>query len=206
VLRSLLPLLLLGPLVVGSAGCGGGASAAADGAPGADGQPGPIADATPRADARTDCPVPTTFVAPSAAGATAVKDASGSITFEVDLDGATTPDRFQLRLISGRGVFIDGVVTGQFPVAGKQLDNASCALCLMVLADVTAGTPAELYFATRGLLRLDAVDTRLTGTITDVDFQHVSLAPDPPHASTPIDDGCTTHISSLPFDVALSGP
>jgi len=192
--------------LLGLAACGGGASAAVDGGPGGDAPPGPPVDAAPRPDARTDCPVPRTFVAPAAVNATAVRDATGSVTLEVDLDGAAAPDRFQLRLIDGRGVFIDGLVTGQFGINGAQLDNDSCALCLMVLADVDgAGTPSELYFAENGLLRLDAVDPRLTGVLTDVDFQHVSLTVDPPH-TTPIRDGCTTHISSLSFDVAITGP
>jgi hypothetical protein len=90
-------------------------------------------------------------------------------------------------------------VTGSYPLAGAQLNNSSCALCLSIFA----GAPEEVYFATGGLVRLDSVSGRLTGALTDVHFEHVTLAADSPFASTPVRDGCVTRISSMPFDVAL---
>jgi len=193
-MRRLLPLLL--------AACGGGAGVVPDAGPEPDGGGPGVPDAAIRADARQDCPVPTSYVAPSAATATATRDAEGVVSFSVELD-AVGPDRFRM-ILEKRGVFLDGPVTGQFPIAGAQLDNATCALCLLVDADLDGAD--ETYFATGGLVRLDAVSGRLTGTLTDVDFEHVSIADAPPHASTSIPDGCVTRISSMSFDVAITGP
>ncbi len=189
-------------MLAGAAGCDDdGVPGGADAAPTADAPPGPPADA------RTDCPVPRTFIAPPAVSAGAVKDAAGVITVELELDTLVPPDRLQVRLVAGRGPFIDGVMPGQFSLSGNQLQNQFCALCLMVLADVDgAGVPAEVYFATDGILELEAVSGQLTGRLIDVGFEHVTLASGPPYASTPVDDGCVTRVSSLTFDVAITGP
>ncbi len=182
------------------AACGGGAGIEPDAMPGPDARLGPPpVDASPPGDARQNCPVPTTFVAPSSTGATAVKDAAGSITLALDLDATAAPDRFQMKLFAGRGVFIDGPVAGTFGINSAQLNNKSCALCLLVIAD-----NAETYFATGGIVQLDSVSGQLKGKLTDIRFEHVSIAADPPQASTPIHDGCLTRISSLTFDVAIA--
>jgi hypothetical protein len=199
-------------LVALVAACGGGATVTSDasGPDFSDADIVPAADATVPSDARTDCPVPLTFVAPGSAGATAVQAGDGSITMLLDLDAAAMPDRFQLRLVSGRGVFIDGVTTGDFFIGGAQLDNDSCAVCAMVLADVGAGggssAPAEKYFAEAGRVELTSVDGQLTGTITDLRFVHVLLGDGPDDEIEILQDGCTTRISSMTFDLAISGP
>jgi hypothetical protein len=204
-LKSTVSNCLVGIALAALVGCG-------DDAPGADAGNGPDAagptvDAHVNADARQDCPVPANFIAPAGMSAGAVQDGSGSVAVEFDLDGAAEPDRFQLTLVAGRGVFIDGLVTGTFGINGAQLDNDSCALCLVVLADVDgAGTPKEIYFAEDGVIQLDSVSGQLTGSLTDVSFQHVSISPDPPHAITPILDGCKTRISSMGFDVPITSP
>jgi hypothetical protein len=121
-------------------------------------------------------------------------------------------DLLRIQLNDGVGVFdagAGGVRTGFFPIAGAEAQYATCGLCLLIFADTSAtslpnlDSPYNNYLAVAGDVQIDSVSPNLTGTLTDVQLQHVTIDRDLDFQSTVVGD-CTATIDSLAFDVPVT--
>jgi hypothetical protein len=108
------------------------------------------------------------------------------------------------------GVF---TVPVTIPISGVELNFDSCGGCVVVGAkcngcnpETGAGT-ASWFMATGGSLRVTEVSPRVKGTLTNVTFEHVTIAntgSNPTYHSTPVGDGCVTKITSMAFDAPVT--
>jgi hypothetical protein len=127
----------------------------------------------------------------------------GAIVLSVPLNTGALPDYLQLELYEGMGPFIGGFVTGTFPLTGSELQYATCTLCVRLFGDTDSnGAPAQFYMATGGTVTLSSVSGYLTGSLSGVSFEHVTI--DSSYNSTPVGDGCTSYVSSMSFDAYIS--
>ncbi|HEY3446019.1 MAG TPA: hypothetical protein VGK67_06610 [Myxococcales bacterium] len=126
-------------------------------------------------------------------GATGAKYVVGD--FELNAQ----PDTVRLELYQqATGIFTGGIVPGTFALSGAELQYKTCSLCVRVIDEL-----GKIYMPTGGTVTLAAVGTRLTGTLTNVAFQEVTIAAD--FTSTPVTPGgCTSNIASMPFDAAIN--
>lgn len=163
-----------------------------------------MVDAAPDAPVVTDtanlCPAPLTFGTVTARSPQAVTEAGppADIKYSDPLDAAATPDIFKLVLIDGRGVFASGYAPGTYTIAAAETKYATCGACVEIFANVDASNNfAAFYMAQSGTLTITSVTPRLTGTLSNADLIHLN---DDDTVNT---DGCTTHVDSLAFDVAV---
>jgi hypothetical protein len=118
------------------------------------------------------------------------------------LDDEPIPDFFVLELYLGFGVFTDGFVTGELPIAGVELNYATCGVCPWIAGDLDPATNqiAQHFYATGGSVTLDAIDPRMVGRFA-VDLVEVTIDPNT-FESTPVPGGCTTSLDGM-FDVEV---
>jgi hypothetical protein len=112
----------------------------------------------------------------------------------------TTPvgDHFVVDLWEGYGVFASGYRTGTFTLGGADAVWESCGLCIRIEADYDGGpTFNDHYMGQTGSVTLTSVNGRLTGSITNVTFRHITVSGE---TSSNHPDGCTTTITSATFD------
>ena len=113
------------------------------------------------------------------------------------------PDEIVIELYAGWGVFTAGLRPGTFPLTGAELSYQTCGACVFVEADISAeGNVGQEYFATGGTLTLTSVSGRLTGSLSNVTFQHV-LFDGKTGQMNPVGDGCQTSIGGLSFDAPI---
>jgi hypothetical protein len=108
------------------------------------------------------------------------------------------PDRVQLELLAGFGVFEAGITAGTYTIADDELQYADCGLCVRLFTE-----DSQQYFATGGSITITAIDPNITGTFTGLTFQEVLVDTSSFH-STPVPDGCTTAIASGSFDAVVT--
>jgi hypothetical protein len=127
-----------------------------------------------------------------------------AITYFAAMDTNPFPDEVQLELITGYGVFTNGISTGTFPLTGDELDYETCGMCVRLFADV-GGDDMQQYFATGGTVTITSINPNITGSFTGLTYVEVKVDPDTFHV-TPIADGCSTQIASGSFDEPVSYP
>ena len=93
------------------------------------------------------------------------------------------------------------------PMANIDLSGQSqfktCGACVLVLARVgTDGSAQQIYLATAGTLTITAVSPNITGTMSNVTFQHVTIDPSTT-ISTRVDD-CVTSVTSASFNTTVT--
>lgn len=138
------------------------------------------------------CLVAATY-APTTTAATAGTAAGGGPTVTLPIAAGPPRDSLFLKLISGAGVFSQGVRTGTFTIAGVDSGFTSCGLCVNIVADVVPGQGAtKFYQATAGEVTLTSVTPPLAGSVSNLTFVEVDLAGN-------VVPGCTTKISSASF-------
>lgn len=203
---------LLVALVV--AACGG-SSATPDATSASD---APAADALGDAPA-TGCSVATaTFGDLGALAGAAYLDvghAAGDPTddrLELDapLEGGAPTDVLAVQLFAGFGAFGSGAIApGAYPIAGAELDAATCGVCVRIKTKVTATGYDDDYLATGGTLTVTAAGQALgdtfAGALTGVTFLHVDIDP-ASGVARPAADGCATSIASATFTGATTAP
>jgi hypothetical protein len=116
-------------------------------------------------------------------------------TFELNGD----PDTLKIDLYQGAGVFVDSIHAGTFPLTGAETSYATCAACVHLTVTGAGGT--QDYMATGGTLTITSVSPHLQATLTDVAFEHVTIAGS---SSTPVGDGCVSAIGHLAIDSPLA--
>ena len=201
------------------AGCGDGAGggdsddevAAVDGGGGGgdgggDGGGGSVADAGGADGASASgCPAALEFGAVTlssqrasgegAANARANLDAIG------DIDGGDRLDQINVLMYSDTGAFGEILPTGTFELSGVESDFATCGLCVMLYAGVGASID-DVYMPTGGTITITRYDPTFQAVLNDVTMRHVDIASGT-FETTPSADGCTSHIESATFDVAI---
>ena len=106
------------------------------------------------------------------------------------------PDKLQIELYPGDGIFASGLTTGTFTLAGDDLQYRTCALCVRL-----RDRRGVYYMATGGEVTLSSVSGNLTGSLSNVTFEQVTIAED--YTSTPVVDGCQSALTSMAFDDAI---
>jgi hypothetical protein len=126
-------------------------------------------------------------------GAKTGTTSQGPSTMTIVLDAGPPRDSFFLKLNAGKGVFPGALTTGTFQIAGAELSQATCGLCVNIIADIVTGQgPSKFYFATGGTVMLTS-HTPPTGTLANVTFTEVDAG------GMPVGSGCATTISAMQF-------
>jgi hypothetical protein len=195
--------------------CGGGDDAQTDAAVGLDaaapGDAAPRADGAPPADAGApaDGAGPGDG-APADGGAACVAAATygdlGTRTDPVEADDLAAPtivwatyalnadpDTLKVDLYAGVGVFANAITAGTYQLTGDELAYSTCGACVHLTA-AGAGGVTQDYMATGGTLTITAVAPTLQATLTNVTFEHVTIAGS---ESTPVGDGCLSAVGNL---------
>jgi hypothetical protein len=148
------------------------------------------------------CLVVSDFGTPTVGYDEAEIDADGTYYYG-ELNEDALPDVVSIELYAGGGPFPTTLTTGTFQLTGAELQLSTCSACVLVYADVPeTGEPPQTLMATGGTLTLTSVTGHLSGTLSNVTFQHVAID-DNTGVSTPVNDGCTTRIGSLSFDSVI---
>ena len=181
----------------GSAGMAGtGGSAGMAGTGGSSGSAG--------TGGTSPCLVPANYGTVGRATTPAARMPSMDIKWRLPLEAGTPADQLHLDLFYNYGVFKPGVVkTGTYTLAGDELSNRWCGLCVLIDEGASGSTVRGSYMATGGSVTLTSVAGKLTGQLTNVTFQHVNIDPDT-LVNTPHPDGCTSAIGTLIFDVDIT--
>lgn len=125
-------------------------------------------------------------------------------------------DFFSFEMWKGTEPFMDKIK----PATNINLGDATqsqwktCSACAYVQAQVNTSTGDDmgLYLASAGTANVtaatfvnDATMTKLTGSVSSVDMQHVDIDMTS-FMSAPSADGCKTKVGSLAFDTAVRDP
>jgi hypothetical protein len=136
-------------------------------------------------------------------------DATPSEYFVYDaaLDTNTTPNLFEIEFYAGSGVFTSGIAPGTYTISDKELNYATCGLCVKLLGkvDLTTFNVDQIYMATGGTVTLTSVTGTLTGSFTNLTFEHVDID-STTFVSTPLNDGCSSQTASGTFTAPIPVP
>jgi hypothetical protein len=102
-----------------------------------------------------------------------------------------------LLLVDGRGPFVDTTaVPGTYQLGEAESSLTTCGACIQL--GIVTEQALFGFLATAGTLTLDAVDTNVTGSASDLALQQID-----PATGGIVEGGCTA-TASLSFDVVLS--
>jgi len=109
------------------------------------------------------------------------------------------PDLITVELYGDYGAFIaaGGIKNGSYPLTGADADYEDCGACVYVIDE-----NGEIYMAASGTLELTNVTDRLAGTLTGVEFRHVTLSEET-FETIDAPDGCRSRLGRVTFDQAL---
>jgi len=84
------------------------------------------------------------------------------------------------------------VKTGTFTLSGADLNYKTCGLCVRIKDNT-----GRWYMAKSGSVTISSITTNLSGTLSNVAFEEVTLGAD--QTSTPVAGGCQSSISTMAF-------
>lgn len=118
------------------------------------------------------------------------------------IDDASPADMLVIDLWEGEGPFADGYAPIDRTLAGNDLDVVNCSVCAFIAADRIDGEPTNFHVVSRGQLVVETFDptARIAGTLTMASFREVVVEE---AGQSDVDDGCTTSIDAVSFDLAL---
>lgn len=155
-------------------------------------------DTTPDAPKPVDADPAAGCLVPAAYGALGAKTgttAQGPTTLTVVLDPGPPRDSFFLKLNAGKGVFAGGLANGTYAIAGAELSQATCGMCVNLIADIVAMQgPSKFYFATAGSVTLTSTSPPV-GTLSNVTLREVDVSGNPTGSS------CMAVIDSMSFSM-----
>lgn len=123
------------------------------------------------------------------------------IIMRAPLEAGSPFDELELDLFAGFGAFSNGFVTGTFPITGDELNWSTCGLCVFVNTNRTDPmTYEDDYLATGGTVTITAINGTLTGSVSNLTFEHVTLSQE---GSTPAGDSCTTAVAGATFTAPI---
>ena len=131
------------------------------------------------------------------------------MTFVTALEQGEPADFIQIDLYAGYGVFPGPITPGTYELSGDELDFALCGACVRIFTNVdSTGAFDGVYMPTGGTLTVsaagNAVGGEMTGTISNLTFQHVDIADDA--TTTPVGDDCSSALSAASFSGTLEAP
>lgn len=118
-----------------------------------------------------------------------------------ELNAAVPPDQLAIELFEV-GPYENGFTTGPVQITGDETNYATCAACVLIYADRNVNDPDEIgqyYMAKSGTITLTSVEGRLTGTLSNVALDRVTIDANNGWVSTPTGD-CEATIASATFD------
>jgi len=116
----------------------------------------------------------------------------GPTTATIVLDANPPRDSFFLKLVAGKGVFAGGLANGTYTLAGAELMQGNCGVCVNMLADIGNQGPTKFYFATGGTVTLTATSPP-AGSLANVTLHETDSG------GTALNTGCTTQITAMQF-------
>ncbi|HVZ74159.1 MAG TPA: hypothetical protein VHJ20_17390 [Polyangia bacterium] len=133
------------------------------------------------------------------------------VDWDAPLNTDALPDILDIALINGGPPFDDRLTTGTFDLTGQD-DFHSCDACVLLIAHADPATAllksGDDYIATSGTLTLSALpvlpldaDARITGTLKNVVFKHVTI--NPGTSITKLVDDCQIKLASATFDAVV---
>ncbi len=136
-------------------------------------------------------------------GEDAMSASDDFIIMRAPLEAGMPFDELELDLYAGFGAFRGGFTTGTFQITAEESDFATCGLCVFVNTDRDADGYVDDYLATGGSVTITSINGTLTGTASNLTFQHVILDG---ATSTPANDGCVSAIASASFTAPIGAP
>ncbi len=119
------------------------------------------------------------------------------VTGELNVD----VDELVLELYDNAGAFSGGVVApGTYTITGDELNYATCGVCVRLFTEDVAD---DGYLATGGTVTITELSPNVVATLSDLTFEHVTIDATT-FESTPAEDGCTTSVTSVAFDVSTA--
>jgi hypothetical protein len=125
-------------------------------------------------------------------GAKTGTTSQGPTTLTVVLDAGPPRDSFFLKLNGGKGVFTGGLANGTYTIAGAELAQSTCGLCVNIVADISTMGPAKFYFATGGQVTLTNTNPP-TGSLANVTFKEVDAT------GNAVPNGCAASMTTMQF-------
>lgn len=128
------------------------------------------------------------------------------VVFDDLLNADPKPDIVDIELYDGWGAFATTPLgIGTFTLTADDASYATCGACLVFDGDVdlTAKTRAGIWLASAGTLTITSLQPHLKGSISNVSLRQVDVAP-MTLATTDNASGCTSAVSSLAFDIAVT--
>jgi len=137
-------------------------------------------------------------------------DGAGGVLYHATLPALPAnpllPDLIHVELYPGYGSFPNNLTTlTNHVLSGDDLNYGTCGVCVLAYSNVSdsgQGAAEKSYFLSGGTITLTSVAGRMTGTLKNATFVEVTIA-DQSFVTTPVPGGCTTSITSLPFDAAI---
>jgi hypothetical protein len=136
-------------------------------------------------------------------GMDAMSASDDVIVMRAPLEAGMPFDELELDLYAGFGAFAGGFATGTFPITAEESDFATCGLCVFVNTDRDADGYVDDYLATGGSVTITSINGMLTGSVSNLTLQHVTLDES---GSTPAGDGCVTAVASASFTAPIGAP
>lgn len=126
------------------------------------------------------------------------------IFMRAPLEAGSPFDEIEIQLWAGFGALTNGFANGTYPITGDETQFATCGVCVFLNTNrVDDQTYEDDYFATGGTVTLTSVQGNLTGTVSNLTFEHVTVAQG---ESTPVGDGCTTGVTAASFTAPITTP
>lgn len=125
----------------------------------------------------------------------------------------SNPDVLFVYLFAPGPQFPNGFVPKTIAISGDETNFSTCSGCVLIGAQCNSCAPeqnnnGQYFMATGGSLKITQVsNTKVTGTLTNVTFTHVTVqnqGTDPSLLTTPVNDNCTTRIDSVAFTSTLT--
>jgi len=119
-------------------------------------------------------------------------------------------DDLSIQLFKGLGAYTTGeLVPGVVALSGPETNYETCGACVLIYVDLDPDNEFMddgVYMASGGTINLTTLTPNIKGTLSNVQFTHVTIDPDT-FRSTPVGD-CTSTMTSMAFDfpVTTSAP
>lgn len=122
-------------------------------------------------------------------------------------------DLIQLELYRNSGA-LTNIAPGTYQIQGDDANYKTCGVCVRILTDATQQNYADDYLATSGTVMISSVGGSgsgsgsdrtygtLSGSFTNLHFDHVTIAASPDFTSTVVGD-CSSTLASGTFSAAI---
>ncbi len=156
----------------------------------------------------TNCFVPSSFGVVTGSSAIARGADGGTYiphrTYQTNIN--TDPDILQIQIYAESGTVPTLTAPSTHNLANEAPVNyATCGACVLIQANATGSAPAAVYMAESGTLSITSYAPNFSGTLTNATFVRVQIDPNT-LATTVINDGCATAVSSHSFSSPVQAP